>query len=108
MAESVVKYFPAMNSASSFPAVINRRREAADIELSGKANWAATSRRNGVVGVTVPGAGRFFTVDHSAPGMNSRCGLLGRQRTCLPSCPILLPPDKNFFDGAGNQPHHRR
>jgi len=34
-----------------------RRNAEAVIEPSGKANCAATSRRNGVVGVTAPGVG---------------------------------------------------
>jgi hypothetical protein len=46
-----------MRSALSLPAEIIRRRAAALIELSGKANRAAISRRNGVCGVTAPGAG---------------------------------------------------
>jgi hypothetical protein len=57
MAESVVKYLPAINSASSFPVEAIRRNADAVIEPSGKANCAATSRRNGVVGVTDPGVG---------------------------------------------------
>jgi hypothetical protein len=74
------------------------------IEPSGKANCAATSRRNGVVGVTAPGAGRFFTVDHSAPGMKGRCGLLGRQRTCLLSARFRAAPARIFL-ASRNQPH---
>ena len=46
-----------MRSALSLPPEIIRRRAAALIELSGKANRAAISRRNGVCGVTAPGAG---------------------------------------------------
>jgi hypothetical protein len=38
MAASVTKYFPQMNSASSFPATINRRKEEAVIDPSGKAS----------------------------------------------------------------------
>jgi hypothetical protein len=37
--------------------LINRRRAEAVIELSGNANCAAVSKRNGVVGVTASGAG---------------------------------------------------
>jgi hypothetical protein len=44
-----------------------RRNADALIEPSGKASWAAIERRSGVSGVTVPGVGRFFTVDHFRP-----------------------------------------
>jgi len=94
---------PAIFSWSSLPLTAIRRNAEAVIEPSGKANCAATSRRNGVVGVTVPGAGRFFTVDHSAPGTNGRCGLLGRQRTCLLSAGFRAPPTRIFL-ASRNQP----
>jgi len=70
MAESVVKYRPAIRSASNFPEAIIRLKAGPVIEPSGKASCAATSRRNGVVGVTVSGDGRFFTVDHFCPRRN--------------------------------------
>jgi len=95
---------PAIFSWSSLPLTAIRRNAEAVIEPSGKANCAATSRRNGVVGVTVPGAGRFFTVDHSAPGMKGRCGLLGRQRTCLLSARFRGAPARIFL-ASRNQPH---
>jgi hypothetical protein len=52
MAEMVVKYLPQMNSASSFPAAIIRRKADAVIDPSGKASFAATANLNGVVDVT--------------------------------------------------------
>jgi hypothetical protein len=57
MAASVTKYFPAINSASTFPVAAMRRNAEAVIEPSGKANCAATSKHSAVVGVTVPSAG---------------------------------------------------
>jgi hypothetical protein len=94
---------PAIFSWSSLPLAAIRRNAEAVIEPSGKANCAATSGRNGVVGVTVPGAGRFFTVDHSAPGMKGRCGLLGRQRTCLLSARFRASQTRIFL-ASRNQP----
>jgi hypothetical protein len=55
---------PAILSTVSFPDFPIPLRPFVDIEPSGKANRAATSRRNGVDGVTVPGGGiskRFAT-----------------------------------------------
>jgi hypothetical protein len=46
-----------MNSASSFPETIIRRKAAADMLPSGKASLAAVSKRNGVSLVNASGAG---------------------------------------------------
>jgi hypothetical protein len=63
MFASVTKYRPAIRSASSFPEAIIRLKAEPVIDPSGKASCAATSRRNGVVGVTAPGAGCCTVMD---------------------------------------------
>jgi hypothetical protein len=89
MLASVVKYRPAIRSASNFPEAIIRLKAGPVIEPSGKANRAAVSRRSGVSGFTVSGVvGRFCTVDHSAPGMHGR-RLLGR-RDLSAALPVSL------------------
>jgi hypothetical protein len=94
----VVKYRPAIRSASNCPEAIIRLKAGPVIEPSGKANCAATSRRSGVCGPTASGAGRFCIVDdHSAPPNESRRGLLGHQRTRFPVCPISLTTCKDFL-----------
>jgi len=50
-AERVVKYLPAMSSASSFPLAIIRRNAEAFIPPSGNAIFTASARSIGVVGV---------------------------------------------------------
>jgi hypothetical protein len=104
MAESVVKYRPAIRSASNFPEAIIRLKAGPVIEPSGKANCAATSRRNGVVGVTVSGAGRFFTVvDHSTPGMKRPPRLAGPSAHLISRLHDFVPIPQGFFWTSRNQ-----
>jgi hypothetical protein len=95
MSPSVTKYLPQIFSASSCPLAINRRKAGAPIEPSGKASWAAVSRRSGVVEVTVSGAGRFIA-GHWSTGMKGRRGLLGHRRTYFASAPSDDAVARNF------------
>jgi hypothetical protein len=61
MSASVTKYLPAIISWSSCLLTISLRNADTVIEPSGKANFAAISKRKGVVGVTVSGLGKLIT-----------------------------------------------
>jgi hypothetical protein len=110
MAESVVKYLPAMNSPSSFPVVIIRRNVEPVIEPSGKASFAVTSKRSGVICVTVPAAGictlDFFTACHHelVGSIRRRGDGVSTPRVMVTTATV--PVQKNF-GGPGNQPRQR-
>jgi hypothetical protein len=110
MAESVVKYRPAICSASNFPEAIIRLKAAPVIDPSGKASCAATSRRNGVVVVTVSGAGRFFTVGHFRPRRNERPPCLLGHAACLslPPARFSTRAARIFFASPESGGHYQR
>jgi len=73
MAESVVKYRPAIRSASNFPAAIIRRKAGPVIEPSGKASCAAISNRNGASGAgrSCPVASAVVQFFFGGPGFSA-------------------------------------